>query len=164
MEVIIMKRIFKLFILVLVLSCLSCEKNYSKKKVDSSAQVVKIYKSTPDLFFIDEQKYISYGVVQPVYELGFDDNNHAYLTDTRNKVQIVFLCSATNKDYAKEDFLTHYDTAIKNQIDLDKTFISIINWCKEKSVKNETITSEYFNSELTRYYVYYNDAYCLFHM
>ncbi|MCR5495193.1 MAG: hypothetical protein K6F15_06100 [Treponema sp.] len=159
-----MKRIFKALILVLVLTCFSCEKNDAKKAVENSATVVKIYKSTPDPFFIDEKNYTFYGIVQPVYELGFDDNNHAYLTDTRNKVQIVFLCSTTNKDYAKEDFLTHYDAAIKNKIDLDKTFISIINWCKEKSVKNETITSEHFNSELTRYYVYYNDAYCLFHM
>ena len=78
--------------------------------------------------------------------------------------QVFFLCSSYEPDYMKEDFLQHYDDAIKENRDLKDILAIVIEWCKELSIKQETVWDEHFQSEITRYYVPYTFAYKFFHI
>lgn len=115
-------------------------------------------------FNLDLYEYKVYGNIQPSYELGYDDNYHAYLTDLRTMQQVVFLCSSYEPDYMKEDFLQNYDDAIKENRDLKDILAIRIEWCKELSIKQETVWDEHFQSDITRYYVPYTSAYKFFHI
>lgn len=64
----------------------------------------------------------------------------------------------------KEDFLQHYDDAIKENRDLKDILAIVIEWCKELSIKQETVWDEHFQSDITRYYVPYTSAYKFFHI
>lgn len=134
--------------------------NFSSKNSSVSKNTKEEQKSP---FEINESEYKTYGKLRPYYELGYDDNKHAFLTDTHNKIQIVFMCKEFGC-YVKEDFLTHYDAAIKEDRNLEDAFSGIIEWCIERASKQETVRSKHFKSDIERYYILYEVAYCNFHI
>ena len=159
-----MKKILVLIALI-PLFYLSCKQKQQtvNENLRSEMEIKTMETESRDSFSVDESKYELYGSLRPGYELGFDDNNHAFLTDKRSNLQIVFMCSPYGQ-YAKEDFLTHYDEAIKEDRDLKEVLSDIIEWCKQYSEKEETLRSEHFQSTITRFYVPYEKAYSSFHI
>lgn len=155
------KLLFAITVTFLITSC-SKLKIFNFNSNDSSA--VENDKEEPKSpFDVDDSEYKVYGNLRPCYELGFDNNNHAFLTDTRNNIQIVFMCDGYGY-YAKEDFLTHYDEAIAENRDLKEAFSYVIEWCVEQAFKQDSVWSDHFNCNITRYFVSYHDAYGLFHI
>ena len=138
--------------------------NSTKDSNEINSSEVKPKFEPEKSFNLDLYEYKVYGNIQPSYELGYDDNYHAYLTDLRTFQQVFFLCSSYEPDYMKEDFLQHYDDAIKENRDLKDILAIVIEWCKELSIKQETVWDEHFQSEITRYYVPYTFAYKFFHI
>ncbi|MCR5494548.1 MAG: hypothetical protein K6F15_02835 [Treponema sp.] len=101
------------------------------------------------------------------YEVGFDSRNNVYLTDTRSKEQIVFICDdVPYSDYSKEDLLKHYKNDKHDSYSEfgDYSVKSRMEVCKKKSTNSEVIYSKHFKSNITRYYVTYEKVYFLFHM
>lgn len=112
---------------------------------------------------IIESDYQLYGKLKPGYELGHDEYYHAFLTDTRSNIQIVFLCDEIG-DYSKYDFLLIYEKAIKEQRDVGEGLAFKIQKLIDYSQKQETVYSEHFNSNITRCFVSYREVYGLFHI
>ena len=156
------KLLFIITLAFLISGCSKLKQFYFKDVKVSGVENTKEEPKSP--FEIDELEYRVYGKIRPFYELGYDDNYHAYLTDMNSKIQIVFLCSSYYTDYMKEDFLNHYDEAIKENRDLEDAFSYVIEWCIEKASKHEVVWSNHFNCDIERYYVSYNIAQGLFHI
>lgn len=169
-----MNKIVIYFLVLIPLIFFSCKKNDSKSNFsndfNSEEKIVQEFRNEtikfePEKSYnMDLTEYKTYGKLRPFYELGYDDNYHAYLTDEKSKIQIVFLCSSYVTDYMKEDFLNHYDEAIKENRDLENAFSYVIEWCIEKASKHEVVWSNHFNCDIERYYVPYNIAQGLFHI
>lgn len=122
--------------------------------------------SKKDEFHVNEKNYVVYGNVRPSFEFGYDDNYHAFYTDTKTGNQLVFICSKTNGYYSKEEFLHHFDMTIKENPDLTDTFECTFKWCSERAIKVEKVKSKHFKTEITRYFVDYEDGriYGCFHI
>lgn len=162
-------KVFSVSILLMLLFFSCSKKIDSKVEVveDTSAcepQEVKNLFEPEKSYNMDLTEYKIYGQLRPGYELGYDDNYHAYLTDKRSGKQIVFLCSSWEPSYVKEDFLKHYDDAIAEDRDLKDVLANVIEWCKERAVKQEIIFDEHFNRDIERYYVMYTVGYACFHI
>lgn len=156
------KLLFAITVTFLITSC-SKLKIFNFNSNDSSA--IENDKEEPKSpFDVDDSEYKVFGKIRPHYELGFDDNNHAFLTDTRSNQQIVFICIENNPYYSKEEYLHIYDITIRDDLDLKEKLADRINDLKQYSQKEETVWSEHFNANITRYFVSYMEVHGMFHI
>lgn len=64
--------------------------NATKDSNEINSSEVKPKFEPEKSFNLDLYEYKVYGNIQPSYELGYDDNYHAYLTDLRTFQQVFF--------------------------------------------------------------------------
>lgn len=138
--------------------------NATKDSNEINSSEVKPKFEPEKSFNLDLYEYKVYGNIQPSYELGYDDNYHAYLTDLRTNRQVVFLCSSYDPSYMKEEFFDIYKDAFDEDRDVGNGLAYRIEWCKEIAVKKESFFDEHFGCVIERYYVKYTDAYRFFHV
>lgn len=169
-----MGRIIVIFIL--VVSLLSCNSkksetntlqynllgSFDNNKISTTEEEPKRQIPESPLDIIDAN-YQLYGKLKPGYEIGYDEYHHAFLTDTRTNLQIVFLCDEIG-DYSKYDFLWIYEKAIKEDLDLKEKLADKIEDLKPYAQKQETVYSDHFKANITRYFVSYKAVYGHFHI
>lgn len=163
-------RMLYLLLIFVFLMFSSCSKSEKKAVLVENNPVTeeKKEKFVPfqpeDDFNMELTEYKVYGRLKPGYELGYDDNLHAYLTDLRTHKQIVFLCAAYDCRYTKDEFLHIYDDSIAADRDVKEGLAISINWCIDIAKKHETVWDEHFEFNIERYYVDYRDAYSFYHV
>jgi len=155
------KLIFAISFAILILGCSKIKQIYIDDSQTSKIEIDIEEQKNP--FYVNESKYQVFGKIKPTYELGFDDNNHAFLTDTHSNSQVVFMCDEYGY-YTKEDYLHIYDITIKEDLDLKEKLADKIEDLKPYAQKQETVYSDHFKANITRYFVSYKAVYGHFHI
>lgn len=157
------KLIFTISVAILILGCSKVKSaNSDNNKISTTEEEPKRQIPESPLDIIDAN-YQLYGKLKPGYEIGYDEYHHAFLTDTRTNLQIVFLCDEIG-DYSKYDFLWIYEKAIKEDLDLKEKLADKIEDLKPYAQKQETVYSDHFKANITRYFVSYKAVYGHFHI
>lgn len=157
-----------LILSIILLLCVSCkQKSSTNSQVDISSSSVGFGMEevrSKDKFYVDESNYEVYGFLRPGYEFGFDDNNHAFLTDVRTSVQIIFMCEDDNWYYSKEEFLRIYKKSIEENVDAGEGLARVIVKIRKGCEKEEFLWSYHFKKNITRCFVDYRSVYKYFHI
>lgn len=120
------------------------------------------------LFISCSQKedYVFYRTIYVHYEIGYDSQNRVYFTDKRTNEQIVFICEGPEySTFSKEDLLDVYKNTKSEYLETgDYCERVMMRACKNDSFSSEVVYSKRFKSDMTRYYIKYEDAYGQFHI